>query len=123
MRYMRWVLVLFLGLAIGCVSIEGRKIDGAKVKTLMNDEANQEYVIKTFGEPQEKEKLSSGEEKYVYFYRMKSRMFLMKRDGDPRDQQRLEVILKNNTVNRYRYAESVIEPITTDIPPVLPEKK
>ncbi len=123
MKYLGFVLILFLCFAIGCASMEGRKIEGAKVKTLMNEGANQEYVIKTFGQPQQKEILSSGEEKLVYYYRTKSRMFLMKRDGDPREQQRLEVVLKDNMVDRYRYLESGIQPITTDIPPITPEKK
>ncbi len=42
---------------------------------------------------------------------------------DPKDQQRLEVFLKDNTVHRYRYVYMEEQPITTDIPTIQEEKR
>jgi len=123
MRYLSIALVLLLALAVGvgCAkTIEGKKIDAAKTKELLAPGINESKVVQMFGEPQQKEQLPSGETKYIYYYREKRpRLF----DTDPKDQQRLEVFFKNNMVQRYRYAYLEEEPITTDIPPIVPEKK
>ena len=41
----------------------------------------------------------------------------------PKDQERLEVFLKGNEVQRYRYVYLDSDPITTDVPPITEEKK
>jgi len=121
MRYLSIALVLLLALSVGCAKIiEGKKIDGAQTKALLAPGTNESRVVQMFGEPQEKEQLASGETKYIYYYREKSRLWW---HAKPKDQQRLEVFLKNNTVQRYRYVYMEVEPITTDIPPIKPEKK
>ncbi len=123
MRYASIFLVLLLGLAVGCATItEGKRVDGAKVKNLLAEGTNSNDVVKMFGEPQQKETLSSGETKYVYYYRTQGRMLFF-RMGQPRDQERLEVFVKNNQVDRYRFVNTEQQPITTDIPPLAPEKK
>jgi len=123
MRYLSIALVLLLALAVGvgCAkTIEGKKIDGAKTKDLLAPGTNESKVVQMFGEPQQKEQLPSGETKYIYYYREKSYLWW---HADPKDQQRLEVFLKDNTVQRYRYVYAEVEPITKDIPPLQPEKK
>jgi len=123
MRYLSIALVLLLALAVGvgCAkTIEGKKIDGAKTKDLLAPGINESRVVQMFGEPQQKEQLPSGETKYIYYYREKSYLWW---HADPKDQQRLEVFLKNNTVQRYRYVYAEVEPITKDIPPIAPAKK
>jgi hypothetical protein len=123
MRYLSIALVLLLALAVGvgCAkTIEGKKFDGAKTKELLAPGTNESKVVQMFGEPQQKEQLPSGETKYIYYYRERSRLW---GSVDPKNQQRLEVFLKNNTVDRYRYVYSDVQPITTDVPPVVPEKK
>ena len=123
MRYLSIALVLLLALAVGvgCAkTIEGKKIDGAKTKDLLAPGTNESKVVQMFGEPQQKEQLPSGETKYIYYYREKSYLWW---HADPKDQQRLEVFLKDNTVQRYRYVYAEVEPITKDIPPIEPEKK
>ncbi len=123
MRYVSILFILLLGLAVGCATIsEGKKVDGSKVKNLLAEGTTSNDVVKMFGEPQQKETLASGETKYVYYYRTQGRMLFF-RMGQPRDQQRLEVFLKNNQVDRYRYVDTEQQPITTDIPPLTPEKK
>ena len=123
MRYLSIALVLLLALAVGvgCAkTIEGKKIDGAKTKDLLAPGTNESKVVQMFGEPQQKEQLPSGETKYIYYYREKSYLWW---HADPKDQQRLEVFFKDNTVQRYRYVYAEVDPITTDIPPIQPEKK
>jgi len=115
-------LVLLLALAMGCASMEGRKIDGSKTKNLIAEGTTADDVVKMFGEPQQKEDLASGETKYVYYYRAQGRM-LWFRTGQPRDQERLEVFFKNNQVDRYRFMDTEQQPITTDIPAMKPETK
>jgi hypothetical protein len=123
MRYGNIALILLLGLAMGCAPIiEGRQFDGSKTKGLMAEGTTAADVVKIFGEPQQKENLASGETKYVYYYTKQSRM-LWFRTGQPQEQQRLEVFLKNGQVDRYRYRYSDVAPITTDVAPLVPEKK
>ena len=122
MRYVSIALVLLLALAMGCASMEGRKIDGSKTKNLIADGTTPADVVKMFGEPQQKEDLASGETKYVYYYRAQGRMLFF-RMGQPRDVERLEVFFKNNQVDRYRFLDTEQQPITTDIPPMKPDTK
>jgi len=127
MRYLSIALVLLLALAVGvgCAKqIEGKKIDGAKTKDLLASGTDEKQVVKMFGEPQQKEQLPSGETKYIYYYRTKDfMMFFHRRDADPEEQQRLEVFFKDNTVQRYRYVYAELDPVTKDIPDLVPEKK
>jgi hypothetical protein len=127
MRYLSIALVLLLALAVGvgCApTIEGKKIDGAKTKDLLAPGTNEKKVVQMFGEPQQKESLPNGETKYIYYYRETGFMaFFHRADADPKDQQRLEVYLQNDTVQRYRYVYAELDPITKDIPDIVPEKK
>jgi hypothetical protein len=113
MRYLSIALVLLLALAVGCApTIEGKKFDGAKTKDLLAPGTNESKVVEMFGQPQQKEQLPSGETKYIYYYKV-----------DGKDQQRMEVFLKDNMTQRYRYVYMETETITKDVPPIEPEKK
>ncbi len=121
MKYLSIALVLLLALAVGCATApEGKKIDGAMTKNLLAPGTNESKVVQMFGQPQQKEQLPSGETKYIYYYREKDWLWA---HADPKDLQRLEVFLKDNEVQRYRYVYMEVEPITKDIPPIQPEKK
>ncbi len=121
MKYLGIALVLFFAFAVGCApTMEGKKIDGAKTKDLLAQGTDGSKVIQMFGEPQQKETLPSGETKYIYYYRAASTMWWT---SNPKDEQRLEVFLKDNMVQRYRYVYNEEQPITTDVPPIQPEKK
>ncbi len=121
MRYLSIALVLLIALAVGCApTIEGKKFDGAKTKDLLAAGTNESKVVQMFGEPQQKEMLPNGETKYIYYYRERGKLW---GSVDPKSQQRLEVFLKNNAVERYRYVYADVDPITTDVPPIQPEKK
>ena len=121
MRYLSLVLILLLVLAAGCGKIiVGKKIDGSKTKDILAPGTDQAKVVQMFGEPQQEWKLPSGETKYIYYYEERGRMLW---HSSPKDQQRLEVVFRGNTVQRYRYVYMDEAPITTDIPPVAPEKR
>jgi hypothetical protein len=124
MRYLSISLVFLLALAMGCAStIEGKRIDGAQTKNLIAEGTTTADVVKMFGEPQDKENLPLGETKYVYYYRTSRDVLFFPRTADPQDQQRLEVFLKSNQVERYRFLDNDVQPITTDVPPLQPDKK
>jgi hypothetical protein len=123
-RHLTIALVFLLALAMGCAStIEGKRIDGAKTKNLIAEGTTTDDVVKMFGEPQQKENLPSGETKYVYYYRTSQDVLFFPKKADPQEQQRLEVFLKGNQVERYRYWDNDVQPITTDVPPLQPDKK
>jgi hypothetical protein len=120
MRYVSIALVLLLGLAMGCATTyEGKKIDGSKTKGLVAEGTTPDDVVRMFGHPQQKENLPSGETKYIYYYRMKKPFAF---GTDPQELQRLEVFIKNNQVDRYRFVDRDVEPITTDVPPLQPSR-
>ena len=123
MRYISIALILMLGLAVGCMTTEGKKIDSSKTKSILAEGTTPADVVKMFGEPQQRENLASGETKYVYYYREYRPRLFFKSAAQSQDQQRLEVFIKGNQVERYHYVGSEIEPITTDVPPIVPEKK
>ncbi len=121
MRYLSIALVLLLALAVGCGKIfEGQKIDGAKTKELLAPGTNESKVVQMFGQPQEKETLPSGETKYIYYYRERYPIWGR---TDPQELQRLEVFVKDDVVQKYRYVYTELEPIMKDVPPIQPEKK
>jgi hypothetical protein len=118
MRYMSIALVLLLGLAVGCATTyEGNKIDGSKTKGLVAEGTTPSDVVRLFGQPQQKENLPSGETKYIYYYKMKRPIAFV---TDPQELQRLEVFIKNNQVERYRFVDRDVQPITKDVPPIYP---
>jgi len=120
MKYLSVALAFLLAATLGCASsMEGRRIDGAQTKNLLAAGTSTNDVLRMFGEPQQKERLASGETKYVYYYRTQGRMLFF-RSGQPKDQQRLEVFLKGDQVDRYRFMDATQQPITTDVPPLEP---
>ena len=123
MRYVGIALVFLLALAVGCTTIEGKRVDGSKTKNLLAEGTTPADVVKMFGEPQQKETLASGETKYVYYYRTRRDILFFPTKSDYQDQQRLEVFFKGNQVDRYRYVDADVQPVITDIPPIQPPAK
>ncbi len=121
MKYSSIALCFLLALAVSCAAtLEGKKIDPAMNKQLLAPGTTPAKVVQMYGEPQSKENLPSGETMYVYDYRKMSGLAC---HASPQEQQRLEVYLKGNEVQRYWYTEIGMDPITTDIKPIEPEKK
>ncbi len=125
MRYLSVVWVLLLTLAVGCGQIvEGRRINDAMTKNILAPGTDENKIVEMFGQPQQKENLGNGENKYIYYYRTRRPLlFFNHANANPNDLQRLEIFLKGNEVQQYRYVSAEQVPITTDVGPILPERK
>ena len=101
MRYMKVMLVLFLGFSFGCaaMTIEGRQINSARLKQLTPGVSQAQKVEELFGKPDKVENLSTGEQLYIYGYAMKSSPWWATQAVD---NQKLEVTLKDGVVQNYR---------------------
>jgi len=100
MQYMKVMLVLLLAFSFGCAAtMEGRKIDSARLKQLTPGVSQAQKVEELFGKPDKVENLPTGGQKYVYGYEMKaSHWWTM----NAMDKQSLEVTLKDGVVQNYR---------------------
>ncbi len=101
MRYMKVVLVLLLAFSFGCASttMEGRKIDAAKLKQLTPGASQVQKVEQLFGKPDKVQDLPGGAQMYVYGFEMKNRHWWTTEEAD---RQRLEVTVKGGVVQNYR---------------------
>ncbi len=101
MRYMKVMLVLLLVFSFGCAAttMEGRKIDAAKLKQLTPGVSQAQKVQELFGKPDKIQDLPMGEQMYVYDFQLQNRHWWTTEEAD---RQRLEVIVKNGTVQNYR---------------------
>ncbi len=101
MQYAKVMLVLLLAFSFGCAAttMEGRKIDAAKLKQLTPGAAQVQKVEELFGKPDKIENLTTGEQRYVYGFQLKNRHWWTTEEAD---QQRLEVIVKSGVVQNYR---------------------
>ncbi len=101
MRYMKVMLVLLLAFSFGCAAttIEGRKIDAAKLKQLTPGVSQSQKVQELFGKPDKVQDLPTGEQMYVYSFDLKNRHWWTTEEAD---KQRLEVTVKGGVVQNYR---------------------
>ncbi len=117
MKYIGVVLILMLVFTFGCAPtvIEGRRIDASKVSTLALDQPKN-TVISTFGDPLKTETMSSGETKYIYHYYYNNPHWWT---ADEVVRQDMEILLKNDMVQSFRYKGVGTDYITTqpDWPP------
>jgi hypothetical protein len=104
MRYLNLLLVLALTFAFGCGSMvqEGRKIDAAKVKQLSPGQTSVADLEASLGKPDKVEKLSSGEENYIYRYWRENKYWIR---IDKHYLQKLEVQVKDGVVRSYKFTE------------------
>jgi hypothetical protein len=104
MRYLAILLIFAVGFTFSCASTtyEGRRIDRAKVETLTAGETRVGQVEEMFGKPDRIEQLSSGEDNYIYEYcRKNPEWFTI----DDLDAQKLEVLLKDEVVQTWKFSE------------------
>ena len=102
MKYASWILVVLLAFVFGCATMtEGRRVDTAKMRELLKGETTREGVIEKLGQPAKVEKMPTGEEKLIYFYKSEgyNHWWTLSRIYN----QRLEVILKDGVVQNYVY--------------------
>lgn len=112
MRILVIVLAAVLSLTLACAPtiIEGRKIDPAKVKQMQPGVTKVATVEELFGKPDKIEKLPTGEEMYVYGYEVKNPHWWT---VDQVNKQRLEVVLKNGVVQKYKLRTEGKEAVLT----------
>lgn len=101
MRVLIIVLAAVLSLTLACAPtiIEGRKIDATKVKQMQPGVTKVAAVEELFGKPDKIENLPTGEEMYIYGYEVKNPHWWT---VDQVSKQRLEVVLKNGIVQKYK---------------------
>lgn len=116
---MTLVLILMLALTFGCAQtvMEGRKIDSSKVSFLALDQPK-DTVVSSFGAPLKTETLPSGETKYVYhYYYMKPHWWTT----NEVEEQDLEIILKDDQVQSFKYKGAETDPVTTQPASIVPQ--
>lgn len=94
-----WVAVISFTLACAPTIIEGRKIDPVKVKQMQPGVTKVATVEELFGKPDKIENLPTGEEMYIYGYEIKNPHWWT---VDEVNKQRLEVVLKDGVVQKYK---------------------
>ncbi len=101
MRVLVIVLAAVVSLTLACAPtvIEGRKIDPAKVKQMQPGITKVAAVEELFGKPDKIEKLPTGEVMYIYGYELKNPHWWT---VDQVQKQRLEVVLKDGVVQKYK---------------------
>ncbi len=101
MRYLTIFLILVVGFTLSCAPtvVEGRRIDGAKVKQMAPGETQVGKVEEMFGKPTKIEKLPTGEDDYVYIYKTNEPHWwtLDKVSG-----QQLNVVVKDGIVQTWK---------------------
>ena len=104
MRYLAILLIFAVGFAFSCASTtyQGRKIDPAKVEKLTAGETRVGQVEEMFGKPDRIEQSSSGENNYIYEYCRKDPEWYT---IDELDAQKLEVLLKDEVVQTFKFTE------------------
>ncbi len=98
------ILVVLLVFMVGCAPtvLEGRKIDGTKVKQIVPGTTDAAKVQEAFGKPDKIENVSPGTEDYVYQYRVDDpHWWTIDKTGN----QRLDVFIKNGKVQSYKFRE------------------
>jgi len=101
MRMLVIVLAAVISLTLACAPtiIEGRKIDPVKVKQMQPGITKVATVEELFGKPDKVENLPTGEQMYIYGYEVKNPHWWTINEFD---KQRLEVVLKDGVVQKYK---------------------
>jgi outer membrane protein assembly factor BamE (lipoprotein component of BamABCDE complex) len=102
MKRLTVFLVLGLAFSFSCAPmvIEGRKIDGEKVRQLKPGETDVNKVIQLFGTPSKTETLPNNDLVYIYNYRAKEPIWFA---TDTTANQTLEITLRQGVVKDYRF--------------------
>jgi outer membrane protein assembly factor BamE (lipoprotein component of BamABCDE complex) len=98
------ILAFFMVFTFSCAPmiIEGKKIDSAKLDQLNEGQTKLAEIEKLFGKPDKVEKLPSGEEKYLYFYKRENPHWWT---VDRINKQKLEIVIKEGVVQTYKFRE------------------
>jgi len=110
MRYVAIVLILVAGFTFSCASMEtkGRPITKDQIAQLAVGETKAEKLTQIFGEPEKKEMVQSGEEKYIYsYYQLIPHWWTV----NEVQQQKLEVTVADGVVTKFNLRGDEINPI------------
>jgi hypothetical protein len=104
MRLTGLILMVLLAFTFSCAPmiIEGRKIDSTKLEQLIMGQTQVAKVEELFGKPDKVEKLPSGEENFLYFYKRENPHWWT---VDKIDKQKLEIVIKEGVVQTYKFRE------------------
>jgi|YelNatPaOPRAMG01_1025707.scaffolds.fasta_scaffold60871_2 hypothetical protein len=104
------VLSLLFIAACGYTIIEGKKFDANKRVEIIKMKTTAPEVVQILGQPAKIEKLSAGQEKYIYRYYKEeyTNWWTLPKV----EHERLEVLLKNGVVQDYAYVEEGRDKIT-----------
>jgi len=104
MRCTRLMVILLLVFSVGCgpTIMEGKRIDASKRDEIIKGQTTAAQVVEIFGKPDKIEKLSAGEEKYIYqYYREQfTRWWTL----PAVERQKMDVLIKNGVVRDYVYS-------------------
>lgn len=105
------IVLSFLAIAgCGYTIMEGKKFDADKRTEIIKMKTTASEVIQLLGQPAKIEKLSAGQEKYIYRYYKEEYTHWWTLPKI--EHEKLEVLLKNNVVHDYSYTEEGREKIT-----------
>lgn len=113
MRFAILIFTLLLVFTFSCAPmiVEGRKIDSAKLDQLNVGQTKVAKIEELFGKPDKVDKLPSGDENYIYFYRREiPRWWTV----DKIDKQKMEIFIKDGVVQKYRYSIESRDVITRE---------
>jgi len=113
MRYLTILLILIVGFSFGCAPTvtRGRLIDKTKMDQLVVGETKAEKLVQIFGEPEKKETVKPGEEKYTYTYYQMIPHWWTKHEVQ---EQKLEVTVVDGLVTKFNFRGDVVAPITRE---------
>lgn len=105
MRYVAIFLIGFMALTLGCTGpyTLGKPIEQGKLDQIVLGKTNGEQLVSILGQPNKKEPMKSGEEKYIYYY-YQDKPNPWWRLSD-QEEQRLEVIMASGIAQRIGFVQ------------------
>jgi outer membrane protein assembly factor BamE (lipoprotein component of BamABCDE complex) len=113
MKYIAILLILVVGFTFSCASIvtKGRPVTKTQMDQLVVGETRVEKLTQIFGEPEKKEMVKPGEEKYTYsYYRLVPHWWTK----DEVTEQKLEVTVVDGVATKFNLRGNELAPITKE---------
>ncbi len=110
MRYLTIILILVLAFSFSCAATvtRGRFVDKTQTDQLALGETRVAKLTQIFGEPDKKETVKPGEEKYIYtYYRFIPHWWTK----DEVQEQKFEVTVVDGVVTKYNLQGNAVAPL------------
>ena len=113
MRYLTIILILVLGFTFSCAATvtKGRMVDKSQTDQLALGQTRVGKLTQIFGEPDKKETVKPGEEKYTYSYYKLIPHWWTK---DEVQQQTFEVTVTDGVVTKYNFRDDSVSRLMRD---------